>query len=424
MALQGNLSTMSLSDLLRWAGADRQTGILELERNKVCKKIVFREGRIVACSTNDPSSLIGQFLLARGRITKEQLSKALAAQEQSGKSVGQILLANGVLTQEDLASDVAAKAEENIYGLFDWGDAFFRYEEHADPGANLIDVDFAVDDIVEKGIKRREQLQRIRDAFPSSGVVLGRTEKPTQPEVMGSGLATSILQSIDGRRTVAEILLRCRASEFLVLRFLFTLYLKELVRITEVQQIDPGSPTLLDEGHAAPAGHAHEGAAASHEKTHPGETAETLERYPEVAQQLELGLHFMSQGEFEAALQVLDHCYRAHPGDDYLRHLMNKAESALLEKVRKEDLLPSRIPVVQQGQDPAALNLQPSELFLLGMIDGVSDIKTLLWVAPMRELDVYTTLRQLMQQGLIELREPEGGSEQPVDSEQPAVRWA
>ena len=104
---------------------------------------------------------------------------------------------------------------------------------------------------------------------------------------------------------------------------------------------------------------------------------------------------------------------------------MNKAESSLLEKVRKEDLPPTKIPVRREHDgDVSELNLQPSELFLLGMIDGASDLKTLLWVAPMRELDVYTTLRQLMQRGLVELRDPESETAAPAESDRPSVRWA
>ena len=168
MALQGNLSTMSLSDLLRWAGANRETGVLELERNKVRKRIAFREGRIVACSSDDPSSLIGQFLLARGRITKEQLSEALGNQEQSGKTLGEILLEAGAITHEELATEVAAKAEENIYGLFDWIDAFFRYDEKAAPDPNIIEVDFSVDEIVDKG-RPGSGSRRRPGEFPSIG---------------------------------------------------------------------------------------------------------------------------------------------------------------------------------------------------------------------------------------------------------------
>ena len=43
MSIQGNLDTMKLQDLLRWAAEHSETGMLELERNKVCKRIAFRE---------------------------------------------------------------------------------------------------------------------------------------------------------------------------------------------------------------------------------------------------------------------------------------------------------------------------------------------------------------------------------------------
>ena len=47
MSIQGNLETMSLQAILRWAEEHGETGVFELERNKVCKRIAFRNGEIV-----------------------------------------------------------------------------------------------------------------------------------------------------------------------------------------------------------------------------------------------------------------------------------------------------------------------------------------------------------------------------------------
>ena len=235
MSVYGNLRSMSLPDLLQWASVNKKTGVLELERNKICKRISFRNGRIVACSSDDPPSRLGQFLLSRGKVTKEQLREALARQESTGENLGMIFQEMGVLTHTDVEAHVAAKAEENIYGLFDWTDAVFRFHEDAAHDPFIIEVDLAVQDVVLKGIQRFDDLQRLRDVFTSSGIVLARSDKPTPPEVGTSAMAKRVLESVNGKRTLAEILLHAHASEFLVLKFLYSLLRNGVVQITEVR---------------------------------------------------------------------------------------------------------------------------------------------------------------------------------------------
>ena len=44
MGLNGNLSTMSVADLLAWVDTGRKSGTLEVERDKIVKRITFDEG--------------------------------------------------------------------------------------------------------------------------------------------------------------------------------------------------------------------------------------------------------------------------------------------------------------------------------------------------------------------------------------------
>ncbi len=76
MGLQGAFNTMSLAELFQWAGAHGKTGLLEVEQVKSTTKIRFLDGRIVGCSSTSPSALLGQFLIARGKITEQTLSHA------------------------------------------------------------------------------------------------------------------------------------------------------------------------------------------------------------------------------------------------------------------------------------------------------------------------------------------------------------
>lgn len=422
MSVYGSVRTMSLPDLLQWASVNKKTGVLELEWNQICKRISFREGRIVACSSDDPPSRLGQFLLSRGKITKEQLREALTKQETSSKNLGLIFQDMGLLTREDIEAHVAAKAEENIYGLFDWADAEFRFHENAGHDPFIIEVDLGVQDVVLHGIQRFDELQRIRDVFSSSGIVLQRTDKDTPNEIVSSPMARRVLASVDGRRTLAEILLHAHASEFLVLKFLYTLLRKGIVSIIEVRDTDLHSRTLLDL--TDPDTPVLGGGDVEHT-----EPAVMIDQQAPVEgkRDVETALQCMARGDYERALDILNELYKAQPDDVRLRQLVLKAESGFLDSAREKEFGSEKIPVPLEGApEQAGANLKPTDQFLLTMLDGKADIKSVVWLAPLREIDVLQALQRMVDAGLIELRDPEDASS-PVkkDGKEPRnVQWS
>ena len=62
MGVTGNLQDMPLSELLQWVGSNRKTGVLQISSGRNTIQFVVEEGKIVGCASNDPPTLLGQFL--------------------------------------------------------------------------------------------------------------------------------------------------------------------------------------------------------------------------------------------------------------------------------------------------------------------------------------------------------------------------
>jgi len=242
MPLFGTLSTMPLTDLLQWLASARLTGTLQVERNKVSKSIVFHDGQVIGCSSDDPPERLGQFLIARGKISEEQLCHALTIQESSGKHLGMTIVEMGALSPEELSSHLEAKAEETIFSLFGWDDAVFRFQQGARDEANVFPISLRVEDVLLRGLKRYDEIQRIREVLYDSRLVLRRTEKAAPQGLLDRPMARTLLEAIDGDRTVAEILLHVHGSEYVVTKFLFELYQNGFVEIIGVKTIEPVRP--------------------------------------------------------------------------------------------------------------------------------------------------------------------------------------
>ena len=238
MPLYGTLKSMPLPDLMQWLGTTRKTGTLLIERNKISKSILFNKGRVVGCSSDDPPERLGHFLLARGKITEEQLRDALALQATSRKYLGMILVEFGVFAPEELESLLNDKAEETIFSLFDWEDGVFRFEDEIAEGANIFPVNLEVQDVLLQGLKRFDEIVRIREVFDDPNILLALADRRPTPELFQDPMARSLYEAVNGERTIADILLHVHGSEFLVTKYLYDFYSKGLITIVGVKNPD------------------------------------------------------------------------------------------------------------------------------------------------------------------------------------------
>jgi Domain of unknown function (DUF4388) len=398
MALYGNLSTMSVADLLAWVDAGRKSGTLEIERDKIVKRITFDAGRVTSCSSNNPATLMGQFLLASGKISQDTLSQALGRQSSPPTNLGQTLLEMGAITQADRDAFVQAKIEETIYGLFDWEDAVFRFYTDALVDPNAVEASLGIEEIQCRGRERSADRRRSDQVINDRRIVLRRTGKLPPPELAASRSAQRVFDLIDGTRSVAGIVLHSHASEFLVTKFLTALLHEQVVEIVgidreAVPRIEP-QETASEPEPAASAPQSKRGYRLL--PSQPSDVSRELEADINVALQL------MSAGRPEAALELLNAIAAVHPMDIALRQLVLNAEQAFCKKMLEGDLAASSIPTrsgQSTGQDPSA-----EESFLLEHVDGRTTVQSLLWVAPMRDVDVLKSLGRMLKKGWVELR--------------------
>lgn len=450
MPLVGTFSTMPLSDLLQWLGESGKTGTLRVERDRATKSVRVRDGLVVGCSSDDPPQRLGQFLLSRKRITEEQLRQALTIKEETSRFLGQTLVEMGALTSHELRAELTAKAEEIIYSLFDWSNAVFRFEETVDERVDAFPVKLRIDDILLRGLQRVDEMGHIRSVLHDPGIVLRYTSKPPGPEIFGDETARSMYASIDGERTLADVLLHVHGTEYQVKSFLFELHERGYVEIACVKDVAPApsapapavpedirseepdldlsplerpdlDPSALDlEPDADPAGAAVSCAepapagpgsgpkTSAAPVTTPVETASGVGlQSEELRNDLARARQLMSEGDLEGALDVLDALYRENPGDDALRRLTADTEAAFVDKCYRHYLPADKVPILTRPiESLSSESLTPQEFFVLSRIDGSWDVKSIIQVAPIREVEALRTLKRMREMGMLELCDP------------------
>lgn len=373
MGIIGNLTTMSVSDLLQFLAVGRKTGIVKFTHGKVVKGIYFENGFIVGSSTNDPTEYLGQVLIHYGKINEAQLQAAMEVQRTvGGGRLGQILVKQGILRDEEVMEILKVRTLEIIYDLFLWKEAHFEFciEDPLPPDFTRVDVEPTK--VIMEGIYRADELARYRTLIPSDRTVMELGAGWTSS--LGIGKETrQLLYFLEKRMSVSEICYNMHASSFAVYAQLYDLVNKGLANVAgELPEIpDPVS---------------------------------YMPNLPEGASELLLLARTeLDNNKAERALSIIHTVLRREPKNLAAENLLIEAERKFIGEVYAK-VPPTGVPkLAVRPEDLAAKQIGPQEGFVLSRINGEWDIESILSICPFREADSLRMIKSLLDNGVISL---------------------
>src|SRR5438477_9891516 len=221
MGVSGNLKTMLPGDLLQWLSLGQKTGTLIVTKKGIEKKIFFQRGRIISSASNDPREYLGQFLMSHGYMSEPELMKAMQVQAESHIFLGKILVMIDVIEEESLQRLMRRKAEEAIYDIFLWREGDFHFIDDELPTMEMIPLQVDVTGLIMEGTRRVDEWQRIRLIIPNE-TMIPSVLKPFEAEDLDEA-QKMIVAAIDGKRTIADMVLESRSSMFVVSETLYRL---------------------------------------------------------------------------------------------------------------------------------------------------------------------------------------------------------
>ena len=211
MTLQGDLSTLDLSDLLQNLELHQRTGLLTLE-NDSATKLYFREGRLALFSYEGRPSLI-QVLLSAGLITEQQLERARRKRRHSRKSLGEVFVSMKLIDEEELKSLAGARLTADACELISSGTGAFTFLQVEvprgvfDPEERAMGLSLSAGPLVMEAARRQDHWHRIRSNVPSDATHLMAQSNARAPDnTRDMEIATALIENLDGTRSVMEIM--------------------------------------------------------------------------------------------------------------------------------------------------------------------------------------------------------------------------
>ena len=130
-SLSGQLRKTSVAALFASMFLEERTGRLELIRSPVEKSLFFARGQILDVSSNIRGELFGEFLVARGRITRDELEDAVSRSREEGLALTDFMLREKILAPGELFEKLSEQLHSRVLEIFCWpdGEYFFFPEE-------------------------------------------------------------------------------------------------------------------------------------------------------------------------------------------------------------------------------------------------------------------------------------------------------
>jgi hypothetical protein len=382
MALTGKL-TMTAADLLQWVSLGQKSGTLVVARESVEKKIFFRNGRVISSASNDPREYLGQFLMSHGYLSEPELTKAMEVQRQSGILLGKILVMIDVIGEEDLQRLMRRKAEEEIYDVFLWREGIFEFHENEVPQNEMIPLQVDVTGIIMEGTRRMDEWSRIRQVIPDDNVV-PVLQKAIDDATL-EDVERTIINAVDGRRTIADIVLESRSSSFVVSSTLLHRIREGQVRLMEPQQAAP-APVAVEEPPPAL------------------QPAAPMSEDEEITSLLTRAQQALRIKDFEKAQRLLRAAQNLDPNHPKVRSAVKGSETVIINELKTAGLADAKVPRVSKPfEELTSMNFTPNEGFLLSRINGTWDIGSLVKISPIREADALLIFHKLWKDGIIAL---------------------
>jgi hypothetical protein len=136
----GTLQEVPIAPLLLAQAVHRSSGVLEIRRRQVWKKVVFDHGVPVDCRSNLAHETLGRYMVLEGKLGEDDFTAALGRSASKGVPLGEELLERGLVTPDDLFRILQANLAKKLLDLFTWREGEFQTDGDLPGGDSALKI--------------------------------------------------------------------------------------------------------------------------------------------------------------------------------------------------------------------------------------------------------------------------------------------
>jgi serine/threonine protein kinase len=187
--LKDNIGPDTILKMLMLVLAQRETGVLFAERTKVDprappesrggrKELYFVQGKLHHVATSNAHELLGEYLVRRGKLGREELDLALAVLPRYSGRMGDTLISMGLVGPVDIFRAIRDQGRDRVADLFLWnGGQLAFYRGHTAPHVEF-PLDLELPALMLAGLETAKPGEAVQNDHREN---LDRTLSPTPP---------------------------------------------------------------------------------------------------------------------------------------------------------------------------------------------------------------------------------------------------
>jgi hypothetical protein len=234
-ALSGDISVISIAEVLQLLDLQRQTGVLSIFTRQSEITLYVKMGRLDFAASRGLriEFRIGRYLVEDGAITREELNTVLDNRAGSKRLLGELLIQLGMASEDHVRRALVRQTTELVYEVVRWKTGRFAFTVGAESlAATKAALGIETGGLVMEGFRRVDEWRLIEGSFDFDEVLyhdtvaierLGQDANLTRQE-------RAVLGAIDGERTIREIVDLTGGSSFELCKILYQFLNSRLVR--------------------------------------------------------------------------------------------------------------------------------------------------------------------------------------------------
>jgi hypothetical protein len=204
MAIQGNLKSVRVPELISFIHQLRKTGVLTILSNQEERGFVFHAGQFVYATTKDTARRLGSFLVRVGIITGDDLEREAEKETGSDVYLGQRLVDSGRVSKEQLNQAVEAQVLDILEEVLEWKTGAFHFDDNELPFKIPESGLISATAILFEATRRADERTFVHQLFPDTNLVLASATEEPPSSLTGDG--ATAFSFVDGKRSVEQIL--------------------------------------------------------------------------------------------------------------------------------------------------------------------------------------------------------------------------
>lgn len=217
MALEGNLSSFGLEEILQLIAVQQKTGMLSVSINEKNTVLYFRDGKIISTRdrrsrTRDP---FREYLMRYGVLSREDLVRLTQIGAESKLDLLDILTSENFLDEKTLAKQWRLHIQETLHDVLTWDQCSYKFISGDEVVAGVKGLgEHIVEPLLMECMRRIDEYPMLQEMFPAQGIRIAATNREIDPNAEMFESEKSVLPILKSPRAVRDVVARAKMPAF------------------------------------------------------------------------------------------------------------------------------------------------------------------------------------------------------------------